>query len=402
MAAPIGMRDYSWVRSELCLPEREIGRGAGGTVFWARHPSSSQRVAIKRMDRGPLSHDPKALHSFQKEVDIFSALSHPNIIRLLDVRMSEPTCYLLVMELADCELANEMKGGPLPEAECRFYFRQIVTAVAYCHSQGICHRDLKLENVMLMEDTVTVKVTDFGMGKNYQMHSGPKTHEVGSFAYMSPEVVGGRGEYEPTPADVWSLGVMLYVMSCCKYPFGGLPAGGAGSMADEARIRQAILSADARVQHPDFFQPAVLSEGLQHLIRGILVGDPARRATTAQMLAHPWLQDRTGEEAFAAPVGSLPSSSPQGGGGFGAGGAQMALDAEPGLAQQGAGVMAAAAAGEEAVAGVTAMEGGDSWVGAQYDWDLAPEYQSSADSFDYGGEAEGPCEDDLFDEDDGL
>ena len=60
-----------------------------------------------------------------------------------------------------------------------------------------------------MKDCATVKVADFGMGKNYQMNSGPKTHEIGSFAYMSPEVVGGRGEYQPTPADVWSLGVML-------------------------------------------------------------------------------------------------------------------------------------------------------------------------------------------------
>jgi serine/threonine protein kinase len=342
-----GPHDFSWVTSEKhCQAKDEIGAGSVGTVYKAVHPTTGQEIAIKRMDRAPLARDATALNGFQREVDMFSRLHHPNIIRLLGVQM-EPACHLLIMEQAECELcvpcslpvlaarvrrriahervccawrrAEELQAGAMAEPECRFYFRQIAQAVGYCHSQGICHRDLKLENVLLMPDNVTVKVTDFGMGKNYLMNSGPKTHEVGSFAYMSPEVIAGQGEYQPTPADIWSLGVMLYAMSVCRFPFGCLDSKDrASALEQEQRIRRNVLSADAITSRPNFFgggeqqqqQQQLISAPLQDLIRKILVVDPSRRITIEAMLSHPWLLDRTGEEEYSMnqhmPMGSPP------------------------------------------------------------------------------------------------
>lgn len=428
-----GPHDYGWVRSEMhCQPKDEIGAGISGTVYRAVHPTTGQEVAIKKMDRAPLARDASALNSFQREVDMFSRLHHPNIIRLLGVQM-EPACHLLIMEVAECELAEELQAGPMAEAECRFYFRQIVRAVGYCHTQGICHRDLKLENVLLMPDNVTVKVTDFGMGKNYLMHSGCKTHVVGSFAYMSPEVIAGRGEYQPSPADIWSLGVMLYAMSICQFPFGCVDPADTTTkpLEKEQRIRQKILDADSITSSPNFFgdpaAPGCISAPLQDLIRKILVVDPCRRATIDAILSHPWLVDTTGEEEYAAsqhmPMGSPPM--------------QVDLDA---LAAMEARATAAASAGcpggaaapgpglpmpsppvgdsarvaygvglslggqpsvemmdvADSVAADQMVSGG--WVAPQYNWDEAPAFQpqGSVDSFDF----DAGHQDDFFEDSD--
>lgn len=115
-----GPHDFSWVNSEAhCQPDAEIGKGSVGTVYRAHHPTTRQPVAIKKMDRGPLARDPAALHGFQREVDMFSRLNHPNIIRLLDVRM-EPSCHLLIMEEAECELCVQarlsLRPHPLPHS----------------------------------------------------------------------------------------------------------------------------------------------------------------------------------------------------------------------------------------------------------------------------------------------
>ena len=99
-----GPHDFSWVTSEKhCQAKDEIGAGSVGTVYKAVHPTTGQEIAIKRMDRAPLARDATALNGFQREVDMFSRLHHPNIIRLLGVQM-EPACHLLIMEQAECEL----------------------------------------------------------------------------------------------------------------------------------------------------------------------------------------------------------------------------------------------------------------------------------------------------------
>ncbi len=424
-----GPRDYSWVRSEVhCQPKDEIGKGGYGTVYRAVHPTTGQEVAIKKMDRAPLARDPTAHNSFQREVDMFSRLHHPNIIRLLGVQM-EPACHLLIMEFAECELAEEMEAGPMAEAECRFYFRQIVRAVGYCHTQGICHRDLKLENVLLMPDNVTVKVTDFGMGKNYLMHSGCKTQNVGSWAYMSPEVIAGRGEYQPSPADIWSLGVMLYVMTICRYPFGGLDAPDTATrLQQEQRIRQNILDADSMTSRPDFFgDPATISAPLQDLIRKILVVSPHRRATIDAILSHPWLVDTAGEEEYAAsqhmPMGSPPmhvdpavlaamearataagpAARPDGADACGPGllmpsppvGDSSRLDYGVGMSLGGQPSVEMMDAADPATADQMASGG---WVAPEYNWDEAPDFQpqESADSFDF----DSGHQDDFFEDSD--
>lgn len=285
-----GAANFEWVSLALLDPScsYEIGVGTSARVYAVRHPVTKEAVAVKRMDRCPMSQDPTKLHSFQKEVEIFSKLRHPNIIRLLAVQ-HEPDSHLLVMELAESELKGELEQGPLPESEACGYFSQIAAAVDYCHRQSVCHRDLKLENVMLMEDNETVKVTDFGMGKDWQTHSGPKTQQVGSFAYMAPEVVDGDGEeYDGAPVDVWSMGVMLYVMTVCNYPFGGLSENESLRFKEMDDIRRNILQANARIDATGFF-PDSMSASLQDLIRGMLQPDVKRRLTTQQILQHAWL-----------------------------------------------------------------------------------------------------------------
>ena len=157
-----GGGSHDWISSGLMSDPSasyEIGIGASARVYAVRHPQTQETFAVKRMDRSPLSSDPTRNHSFQKEVDLFSKLRHPNIIQLLAVR-HEPDCHLLIMELADSELKDELDGGALPEPEAAGFFGQIAAAVHYCHTQSICHRDLKLENVMLMQDGKTVTALD--------------------------------------------------------------------------------------------------------------------------------------------------------------------------------------------------------------------------------------------------
>ena len=124
------------------------------------------------------------------------------------------------------------------QATARELFREILVAVDYCHQQGVYHRDLKLENVLRMKDGA-LKVTDFGMAKDTSIDSMPKTRRIGTIAYMAPEVADAGEQYDGAGVDVWSCGVMLYVMIVCNYPFGHDGARGA---ATTLHIRQSCYS----------------------------------------------------------------------------------------------------------------------------------------------------------------
>ena len=131
----------------------------------------------------------------------------------------------LVMELGDGKDLFEqvLARGRVAEPEAARWFRQVLQGVSFVHSMGICHRDLKLENVLLHSDG-TVKLADFGMSKDFSQSIVDTRTHIGTLAYLAPELFegeeGGAGGYSPEPVDVWALGVMLYVMTVGDYPFG--------------------------------------------------------------------------------------------------------------------------------------------------------------------------------------
>lgn len=238
----------------------------------------------------PSAPSPSSTRPFSKyterEILNHASLSHPHVVQLRSVFLTESHLGI-AMELASggdlfALVAASSKG--LPEADARWYFQQIVCALDYCHRAGIANRDVKLENALLAEpERPLVKLCDFGYSKHESAQSAPGSR-VGTPAYLAPEVVMATGgeTYDGKAADVWSCGVMLYAMLCACYPFGrsedaGLPA--------DARLRamlRRILAADAALGD------LAVSEPCADLLRGVLVADPSRRLTLAQVQSHPW------------------------------------------------------------------------------------------------------------------
>ena len=305
-----------------------VGCGKYGKVYEGRDLASGVAVpvAIKVMPRSPHIDQKKA----EREWVIASKLNHPNVIRLCDVQLS-PTHTFLVLELAcGCALYDTVSAvGGLDENRARRIAHQIFCGIDYCHRQGVAHRDLKLENLLLMNTAEgdgldgfndTIKITDFGLSKD-SLTSNCKTL-CGTLSYMAPEVASadGGGEYDGPGVDIWSLGVILYVMVCCSYPFGH---DGDSPGADPP------ITVFKRIKAGQFKNPAEFAQrcsaDLQSLIKGMLTVEPSRRFRFAEIQAHPWLRPVVGAAAAAA---------------VGAEGAEMAAAAAAAAAQAQAGAAA--------------------------------------------------------------
>uniref|UniRef100_UPI00398EC099 serine/threonine-protein kinase SIK1 isoform X2 n=1 Tax=Pristiophorus japonicus TaxID=55135 RepID=UPI00398EC099 len=165
-------------------------------------------------------------------------------------------------------------NGPLSESQARTKFWQILTAVEYCHNHHIVHRDLKSEN-LLLDVNMNIKIADFGFG-NFYKHGEPLCTWCGSPPYAAPEVFEGKA-YEGPHIDIWSLGVVLYVLVCGSLPFDGptLPV-----------LRQRVIEGRFRI-------PFFLSEDCENLIRRMLMVDPTKRITVSQIKQHRWMLAQT-------------------------------------------------------------------------------------------------------------
>ncbi|MFS7941289.1 putative protein kinase CAMK-OST1L family [Helianthus anomalus] len=161
--------------------------------------------------------------------------------------------------------------------QARFFFQQLISGVSYCHSMEICHRDLKLENTLLDGSTAPrVKICDFGYSKSSVLHSQPKS-AVGTPAYIAPEVLS-RKAYNGKLADVWSCGVLLYVMLVGAYPFGD---------PDDPKNFRTTICRILSVQYmiPDSIE---ISLECKHLLYRIFVANPEKRITIKEIQMHPW------------------------------------------------------------------------------------------------------------------
>ncbi|XP_077396608.1 serine/threonine-protein kinase SIK2 isoform X2 [Festucalex cinctus] len=249
--------------------ERTLGKGNFAVVKLARHRIAKTEVAIKIIDKTQL--DAVNLEKIYREVQIMKMLDHPHIIKLYQVMETKNMLYLVTEYAKNGEIFDYLaKHGRLSEMEARRKFWQILSAVEYCHNRKIVHRDLKAEN-LLLDGHMNIKIADFGFGNFFQPGE-PLSTWCGSPPYAAPEIFEGQ-QYEGPQLDIWSMGVVLYVLVCGALPFDGptLPV-----------LRQRVLEGRFRI-------PYFMTEDCEHLIRRMLVLDPSKRLSVAQIKEHKWM-----------------------------------------------------------------------------------------------------------------
>uniref|UniRef100_A0A182MLI5 Non-specific serine/threonine protein kinase n=1 Tax=Anopheles culicifacies TaxID=139723 RepID=A0A182MLI5_9DIPT len=262
--APFGGRAEDESISNVC---------ASSTVLQcASLPSRriSLSVAIKIIDKTCL--DEENLAKTFREISILKVLHHPHITRLYEVMESRNKIYLVTEHAAQGEIFDHLvANGRMREEEAARIFSQIVAAVDYCHRKGIVHRDLKAENVLL-DTEMNVKLADFGFSNTF-IEGQPLRTWCGSPPYAAPEVFQGV-EYDGPKSDIWSLGVVLYVLVCGALPFDGT------TLHD---LRSVVVAGKFRI-------PFFMSQECEQLIRHMLVVEPERRYTLKQIAHHRWLE----------------------------------------------------------------------------------------------------------------
>uniref|UniRef100_A0A182K9G4 non-specific serine/threonine protein kinase n=1 Tax=Anopheles christyi TaxID=43041 RepID=A0A182K9G4_9DIPT len=227
------------------------------------------QVAIKIIDKSQL--DPGNLQKVYREVEIMKRLDHPHIIKLYQVMETQSMIYIVSEYASQGEIFDYIaKYGRLNERAARNKFWQILSAVEYCHNKGIVHRDLKAEN-LLLDSKMDIKIADFGFSNFYRKGELLATW-CGSPPYAAPEVFEGK-RYTGPEIDIWSLGVVLYVLVCGALPFDG---------SSLQSLRDRVLSGRFRI-------PFFMSSDCESLIRKMLVLDPSRRFSIDQIKRHRWM-----------------------------------------------------------------------------------------------------------------
>uniref|UniRef100_A0A2R5LEX4 non-specific serine/threonine protein kinase n=1 Tax=Ornithodoros turicata TaxID=34597 RepID=A0A2R5LEX4_9ACAR len=258
------------IRVGLYDIERTIGKGNFAVVKLARHRITKTEVAIKIIDKTQL--DPANLDKVYREVQVMKLLSHPHIIKLYQVMETENMLYLVSEYASQGEIFDFISThGRMPEPMARRKFWQVLSAIEYCHNHKVVHRDLKAEN-LLLDTNMNVKLADFGFS-NFFSANNHLTTWCGSPPYAAPEVFEGK-RYIGPEIDVWSLGVVLYVLVCGALPFDG---------SNLQVLRSRVLSGRFRI-------PYFMSSDCENLIRKMLVLEPSKRLSIEQIKRHRWVQ----------------------------------------------------------------------------------------------------------------
>ncbi|KAK2881072.1 hypothetical protein Q8A67_018340 [Cirrhinus molitorella] len=248
---------------------KTIGKGNFAKVKLARHILTGREVAIKIIDKTQLN--PTSLQKLFREVRIMKGLNHPNIVQLFEVIETEKTLYLVMEYASGGEVFDYLVShGRMKEKEARAKFRQIVSAVHYCHQKNIVHRDLKAENLLLDADS-NIKIADFGFSNEFTMGSKLDTF-CGSPPYAAPELFQGK-KYDGPEVDIWSLGVILYTLVSGSLPFDG---------QNLKELRERVLRGKYRV-------PFYMSTDCESILRRFLVLNPTKRCTLEQIMKDKWM-----------------------------------------------------------------------------------------------------------------
>ncbi|KAL0904400.1 hypothetical protein M5K25_026504 [Dendrobium thyrsiflorum] len=257
---------------------RTLGEGNFGKVKFARRIDDGEAFAVKILDRKRIL-DLKIDEQIKREIATLKLLKHPNVVRLVEVSASKTRIYMVLEYINGGELFDQIATkGRLSEQVGRKLFQQLIDGISYCHDRGVYHRDLKPENV-LIDANGKIKISDFGLSALSQHlgNDGLLHTTCGSPNYIAPEVIANRG-YDGAMSDIWSCGVILYIILVGTLPFDD---------RNLAVLYQKIIKGDTQI-------PKCLSQGAQNMLRRILDPNPRSRINVSQIKEDVWFkQDYT-------------------------------------------------------------------------------------------------------------
>ncbi|XP_037458013.1 uncharacterized protein LOC119329119 [Triticum dicoccoides] len=270
-----------------CLGDRyalgeQLGWGQFGVIRSCSDMVTGEALACKSIAKDRLT-SPDDVRGVRLEIEVMARLSgHPNVVDLKAVYEDQDSVHLVMELCAGGELFHRLQErGCFPEHEAATLFRYLMEVVAHCHSKGIVHRDLKPENILLVSKSPSspIKLADFGLA-TYTQPGQRLSGTVGSPFYIAPEVLaGGYNE----AADVWSAGVILYILLSGIPPFWG---------KTKSKIFECIRSTELRFPSDPWDR---VSDSAKELITGMLRRDPAQRLTAEQVLEHSWIREHAND-----------------------------------------------------------------------------------------------------------
>ncbi len=253
---------------------KELGKGSFALVRSAINKITKQKYAIKIYPKINLLSLEKR-NSIKNEISVLKQLNHENIMKLYEVIDSPKNIYLVLEYIKGISLSDYIKRFPeirIKEDKCKKIYYQIVKAINYCKLKNIYHRDIKLENILLIDEKI-VKIIDFG----FSIKCPKKTYQkflCGTPTYMAPEIINKK-YYIPEYSDIWSLGVLLYIMLTGNFPF-------------NANTEEDLCM---KINKCDFDIPDYLSVECSNLIKKMFILEPSKRISTQDILIDKWFQN---------------------------------------------------------------------------------------------------------------
>lgn len=250
-----------------------LGCGAFAKVYHARDLRSGHSVAVKVINKKKLN-GTTLMSNIKREISIMRRLRHPHIVKLHEVLATKSKIYFVMEFVKGGELFAKIAKGRFSEDLSRKFFQQLISAVGFCHARGVYHRDLKPEN-LLVDENGNLKVSDFGLSAvTDQIRSDGLLHTLcGTPAYVAPEILAKKG-YDGAKVDVWSCGVILFVLNAGYLPFND----------------PNLMAMYKKIYKGEYRCPKWMSPELKRFLSRLLDTNPQTRITVDEILRDPWFR----------------------------------------------------------------------------------------------------------------